>query len=207
MTVSLSEITIQKLEEIKRQPSYKSGLKPYQQNKVPNRYIAYVASILAEATQPITFNEIFWVIDQRGEYKAASPNIHYALAELMDLGLVGRREQTDHERDILGISHGRRGHLYWHSEDVPQRFRGDSIPGIAVAPLPKPKRKRKSTKKSAQARKAKVQTGASVTKVTATTTHVVGTNAIQRLESIITEMQDRISSLESELQNLHQILR
>lgn len=205
MTVSLSEITIQKLEEIKRQPSYESGLKPYQQNKVPNRFIAHVASILAEATQPITFNEIFWVIDQRGEYKAMSPNIHYALAELMDLGLVGRREQTDHEREILGLTTGRRGHLYWHSEDVPQRFRGDSIPGIAVAPLPQ--KKKKSKKKSTQARKAKVQTGASVTKVTATTTHVSGTNAIERLESTITEMQDRISSLESELQNLHQILR
>jgi len=203
MTVSLSEITINKLEELKRQPSYQAIVKPHQEGKVAPRYVAYVASILAEATQPITFNEIYWVIDQRKDVKPSSPSIYYALTQLMNLGLVGRREQTDHERDILGIVNGRRGYLYWHSEDVPERFRGDSIPGIAVAPIPKKKKR----KKSAQARKAKVQTGTSVAKVTATTTYVSGANAIERLESTITEMQDRISSLESELQSLHQILR
>ena len=78
-----------------------------------------------------------------------------------------------------------------------------AVPGIVIKPLPdtysaqqKIKRMKAKARKSVPARQApKAQTGASKP------------NALERHDSAITEMQERISSLEAQLQNLQRILR
>lgn len=178
-----------------------------------------VLELLNRVSQPVTLNEVHASLRKIG-VRITSQTVRTSLRNLTDIGLASRRAQTDAERQLLGMTNGKAAYLYVAGDrKVPTRTETMVIPGIRIQALPdttaaKSSRRKALKKKAAQARQARaaqtgtpksvparqgrsVQTGASQPKP----------HAIERHEIAITEMQERISSLEAALQNLQRILR
>ena len=183
--------------------SFKRATSDPRQTKSSAKIDHSVYNIVLSSSEPLTLNEVHAVYCRDTKSSVNSVTIRTSLTNLTRIGLLGRREQTDAERHMLGMTIGKRAHLYSSEQIVPARTVNMAVPGIVIKPLPdtysaqqKIKRMKAKARKSVPARQApKAQTGASKP------------NALERHDSAITEMQERISSLEAQLQNLQRILR
>lgn len=211
MTVSkkTKSYSIAELEAIKRQNAGKitNG------RSASTRIDMAVLELFNRTSEPLTVNEVHASLYKIGVH-VNSQTIRVSMNSLVDLGLLARRPQTDAERMMLGMTIGIRPHLYSAGKTVPARTENMAIPGIRVEPLPDTKSaqtryRRKKAKKRAQARQAKnLQTG-TVRPAKGNTPQTAASKptVIERHENAITEMQERISSLEGQLRVLQQLLR
>ena len=185
--------------------SFKRATSDPQQAKSSASIDHSVYSIVQSSSEPLTVNEVYAIYCKNAKKSINSVTIRTSLINLTRIGLLSRRPQTDAERHMLGMTIGKRAYLYSPEKTVPPRTVNMAVPGIVIKPLPdtySAQQKIKRMKAKAKARKSvparqapKAQTGASKP------------NALERHDSAITEMQERISSLEAQLQNLQRILR
>lgn len=167
-----------------------------------------VYEILCTATEPATINEIFSAFNagRSSQYKRRSNSLRIALASLCQVGLLHCREQTDSEREFLGMTQGRTPLLYWTSAEIPIRVKKSAFPGVEITPLPDVLSKSKSRARNAR-RSARVARNTSRPAKASSSQTGTKLSAIERHDIAINEMQGRISSLEAELKRIQQILR
>jgi hypothetical protein len=156
-----------------------------------------VYEIMCSVTMPVTVNEVHAVIAKSRGRTPSSYAVRQALNNLEAVSLIWSREQTDTERQALGMTRGVTPRLYFSDSDIPTRHSRVAIPGVTLKPLPDTWYK-KSQKRSKKQRPAK----AASTQQTA-----APKSAVERHDIAIKEMQGRISSLEAELKRIQQILR
>jgi len=164
-----------------------------------------IYELLCTATEPATMNEVFSAFNagRSSERKRRSNSVRIALTSLCQVGLLHCREQTDSEREFLGMNKGRTPLLYWTSAAIPIRVKKSAFPGIEISPLPDVLSKSKARKRNAR-RKARNTSRPAKASSSQTGTKL---SAIERHDIAIKEMQGRISSLEAELKRIQQILR